>query len=180
VKFEDAFREINGRAPSVDEVKHALAIRRVVREADLDPVLLFYLADAQATAERQRIPGEVKAAVDDGVKRLTAAVPSGGALAQAMGDARTVMATFDRLNQLLEFLGRWVTIAVFSAVIVTLVVMCVGWRGGYAAGWDASRIAGYVPIAEQVCHDLGDVRHDLRMHRADTEAIDRKRMRLGC
>ena len=50
--FQQAFLEINGYDPTPEQVKHAIAVARIVKEADLDPILLVYLADAQAQAAR--------------------------------------------------------------------------------------------------------------------------------
>ncbi len=178
--FEEAFREINGRAPTIDETKRALAIRRVVKDADLDPVLLFFLADANAAAERERIPGVVKSAVDEGVKRLKDAIPASGELAAAMGDVQAINATFDRLNQVLAALWRGAAVVAAVCVVAALAVAIGGWRVGYGAGWDASRSAGYEPLGQEVCHALESVRHDLRTHAATVQALDRERVRSGC
>ena len=178
--FEEAFREINGRAPTVDETKRALAIRRVVKAADLDPVLLFFLADANAAAERDRIPETLKAAVDAGVGRLKAAIPSSGALAIAVAEARSSIATFDRLANVMAAVKRWAILAAAVSAVVVIAFWIGGWRVGYGAGWDARGVAGYVPVAEQVCEALAHVRHDLRTHRAQFEALDRERVSRGC
>ncbi len=176
--FEEAFREINGRAPTVEETKRALAIRRVVKDAerDLDPILLFFLADANAAAERERIPGALKAAVDEGVARLRSAIPASGELARAMGDVRAVTTTFDRLNEVMSALSRWIIVAATFA----LALLALGGFGGYRLGWNAGEAYGYAPVAREVCASLANVRHDLRTHRAQFEALDRERVSRGC
>jgi hypothetical protein len=180
MKFEEAFREINGRDPQVDEVKHALAIQRVVRESDMDPTMLFFLADANATAQRRRITGEIKSAIDKGVERLTAAIPAQGELASAMRDVQAIDRTFNRLNAVCETVTRWALLAAALAVVAALSVAVAGWRAGYDAGWTDGRNAGYLPVGRQVCEGIENVRHDLRLHRADTQAIDRERVKRGC
>lgn len=180
--FEEAFREINGRAPTVDETKRALAIRRVVKDAerDLDPVLLFFLADASAAAERERIPVALKAAVDEGVGRLKAAIPSSGALTVAVAEARSSIATFDRLANIMAAVKRWAIVAATVSAVVVIAFWIGGWRVGYGAGWEASRVTGYAPVAQQVCDSLAHVRHDLRGHHAQVQALDRERVSRGC
>jgi len=180
VTFEEAFREINGRAPTVEETKRALAIRRVVKAADLDPVLLFFLADASTAAERERIPVALKAAVDEGVGRLKAAIPSSGVLAVAVAEARSSIATFDRLATIMAAVKRWAILAAAVSTMVVIAFWIWGWRIGYGAGGDARGVAGYAPVAQQVCEALAHVRHDLRTHRAQFEALDRERVSRGC
>jgi len=183
VTFEEAFREINGRAPTVDETKRALAIRRVVKDAerDLDPILLFFLADANAATERERIPVALKAAVDEGVGRLKAAIPSSGALAAvAVAEARSSIATFDRLATIMAAVKRWAILASAVSAVAVIAFWIGGWRVGYGAGWNESRVRGYVPVAGQVCEALAHVRHDLRTHRAQFQALDRERVSRGC
>lgn len=184
--FEEAFREINGRAPTVDETKRALAIRRVVKHAerDLDPVLLFFLADANAAAERERIPVALKTAVDEGVGRLKAAIPSSGTLAIAVAEARSTTATFDRLTTVLKAVSSWAIVAGIITLAIAIAAGYAVWRGGYSTGWDAgwnaSRYAGYTPVKQQVCASLAHVRHDLRGHHAQVSALDRERVLRGC
>jgi len=180
VTFEEAFREINGRAPTVDETKRALAIRRVVKAADLDPILLFFLADANAAAERERIPVALKTAVDEGVGRLKAAIPNSGALAVAVAEARSSIATFDRLANIMAAVKRWAIVAAAVSAVVVIAFWIGGWSVGYGAGWKASTATGYVPVAQQVCTALAHVRHDLRTHRAQVQALDRERVSRGC
>jgi len=182
VTFEEAFREINGRAPTVEETKRALAIRRVVKEAerDLDPILLFFLADANAAAERERIPVALKAAVDEGVGRLKGAIPSSGALAVAVAEARSSITTFDRLATIMAAVKRWAILTSGVSAVAVIAFWIWGWRIGYGAGGDARGVAGYVPVAAQVCEALAHVRHDLRTHRAQFEALDRERVSRGC
>jgi hypothetical protein len=119
--FEDAFREINGRSPTIEETKRALAIRRVVRDADLDPVLLFFLADANAGAERARLPDAVREAVDAGVLRIETALPANAEWAKAASWA----AWFAKAMQA----GAKAVLVTGGVVgIVLLAVGILGWR----------------------------------------------------
>ncbi len=182
--FTQAFVEVNGREPTVDENKRALALRRVVKDADLDPTLLFFIADANANAERARIPGAVTTAVDEGVARLRGAIPTGGTLATAVAQAESSTATFDRLTKVMAAVKRWALLSAAVSAVIALAVGYTVWRGGYGTGWDAgwnaSRYAGYTPVKRQLCVSLAHVRHDLRGHRAQVQALDRERVLRGC
>jgi hypothetical protein len=158
VTFEEAFREINGRAPTVDETKRALAIRRVVKDADLDPVELFFLADANAAAERAKIPAAIATGVDAGVARLQQAIPDAGELAKRI-------AVVGALQKTLAALVSYATPIAALAAIVTLAIALGAWRWGYGNGWEAAtnqRLTGYDAYA---CRALANVRHAAAMQR---------------
>ncbi len=163
--FEEAFREINGRAPTVDETKRAFAIRRVVKAADLDPVLLFFLADANAAAERARIPAAIVAGVDAGVAKIQKAIPDAG-------DLSTRIAVVGALQKTLAALVAYVTPIAALAAIVTLAIAVGAWRWGYGNGWDAAsnrRLIGYDAYA---CRALANVRHAAAVqHRTNAAAF---------
>ncbi len=150
--FEEAFREINGRAPTVDETKRALAIRRVVKDADLDPIELFFLADANAAAERERIPAAIIAGVDAGVAKIQKAIPDAG-------DLSSRIAVVGALQKTLAALIAYATPIAALAALVTLAIAVGAWRWGYGNGWDAAsnrRLIGYDAYA---CRALANVRH---------------------
>jgi hypothetical protein len=152
VTFEEAFREINGRAPTPEEVKRVLAIRRVVKEADLDPVELFFLADANAAAERAKIPAAIATGVDAGVARLQQAIPDAGELAKRI-------AVVGALQKTLSALVGYATPIAAVAAIAALAIGFGAWRWGYGNGWAAasySRLIGYDAYA---CRALANVRH---------------------
>lgn len=156
--FEEAFREINGRAPTPEEVKRVLAIRRVVREADLDPVELFFLADANAAAERAKIPAAIATGVDAGVARIQQAIPDAGDLAKRI-------AVVGALQKTLAALVANVTPIVAVTAIAALAITATAWRWGYGNGWDAAnnqRLIGYDTYA---CRALANVRHAAAVQR---------------
>jgi len=158
VTFEEAFREINGRAPTPEEVKRVLAIRRVVKEADLDPVELFFLADANAAAERAKIPAAIATGVDAGVARLQQAIPDAGELAKRI-------AVVGALQKTLAALVNCATPIAALAAIVVLAVALGAWRWGYGNGWDTAndrRLIGYDAYA---CRALANVRHAAAVQR---------------
>ena len=156
--FEEAFREINGRPPTPEEVKRVLAIRRVVKEVDLDPVELFFLADANAAAERAKIPAAIATGVDAGVAKLQQAIPDASELAKRI-------AVVGALQKTLAALVAYATPIAALAAIVVLAVALGAWRWGYGNGWDAasySRLIGYDAYA---CRALANVRHAAAVQR---------------
>lgn len=161
------------RAPTVDETKRALAIRRVVKDADLDPVLLFFLADANAAAERARLSNAVREAVDAGVHRIETAIPTNAEWAKAVSWA----AWFAKAMQT----GAKAVLVTGGVVgIMLLAVAIQGWRVGYGAGWDAQQSVRWKTWNQSACESLANVRHELRTRGADVQALDRERTRRGC
>jgi len=175
VTFEEAFREINGRAPTTEEVKRVLAIRRVVKEADLDPIELFFLADANAAAERAQIPAAIATGVDAGVARIQKAIPDAGELAKRI-------AVVGALQKTLAALVNYATPIAAVAAIVVLSVALGAWRWGYGNGWGAAndhRLIGYDAYA---CRALANVRHAAAVqHRANAVVFVSQEMTArGC
>jgi hypothetical protein len=75
VTFEEAFLRLNGREPTGEEKRDALMIQDVVRGADLDPVLLVFLA-----------LGKYETLYRQGVQRITTAVEEAALQAAAIGE----------------------------------------------------------------------------------------------
>jgi hypothetical protein len=75
VTFEEAFLRLNGREPTGEEKRDALMIQDVVRGADLDPVLLVFLA-----------LGKYEALYRQGVQRIATAVEEAALHAAAIGE----------------------------------------------------------------------------------------------
>lgn len=88
--FEEAFRRINGRAPTETEVKDALAIADVLKQADLDPMLLLYLADVKAKDARERMVLELRAIASETVNTIRAGLPTNPEWAKAAAWATTL------------------------------------------------------------------------------------------
>ncbi len=88
--FEEAFRRINGRAPSEAEVKEVLALVDVLKKADLDPMLLMYLADVKAKDERARMIRELRAIADKTVHTIRDGLPTNPEWAKAAIWAKTL------------------------------------------------------------------------------------------
>ena len=88
--FEEAFRRINGRAPTEPEVKDALALVDVLKHADLDPMLLLFLADVKAKDERERMVRELRAIADKTVDTIRTGLPTNPEWAKAAAWATTL------------------------------------------------------------------------------------------
>ncbi len=76
MNFEEAFLRLNGREPTGEEKRDALMIQDVVRGADLDPVLLVFLA-----------LGKYETLYRQGVQRITTAVEEAALQAAAIGES---------------------------------------------------------------------------------------------
>jgi hypothetical protein len=75
-KWTPAFERIVGRKPTEEENREALAIASVVEAADLDPVLLFLLADQRAREDRKRQVDELRQAVKNVPRPIALTVPA--------------------------------------------------------------------------------------------------------
>jgi len=90
VTFEEAFRRINGRTPTDAEVKDALALADVLKQADLDPMLLLVMADAKAKAEREQMVVDMRSIARDTVATIRAGLPTNPEWAKAAAWATTL------------------------------------------------------------------------------------------
>ena len=173
--FEKVFREVNGRAPTVDEVKRALALERVTRESDVDPILLFFIADANAAAERAKIPAAIATGVDAGVAKLQQAIPDAGELAKRI-------AVVGALQKTLAALVAYATPIAAVAAIAALTIAVVAWRWGYGNGWDAATYRRLITYDAFACRALANVRHAAAVQRrADAVAfVSREMTARGC
>jgi hypothetical protein len=75
-KWTPAFERIVGRKPTEEENREALAIASVVEAADLDPVLLFLLADQRAREDRKRQVDDLRQAVKNVPRPIALTVPA--------------------------------------------------------------------------------------------------------
>jgi hypothetical protein len=97
--FEEAYRQINGRYPSDELTKHALTVERIVQEANLDPILLMYLADSQAQAARERGLAEMRQTTKEAVEGLRTALPSVADAQKSIGALTGVQSALRNLAQ---------------------------------------------------------------------------------
>lgn len=113
--FRGAFHEINGREPTPEELKHAKAVERIVRETDLDPILLLYLADAQAQEARRRGLDEVRQATTEAVKSIKGVVPS---IAEAKSSIGALQSLQDALGYAKDFTRQVLSIGALLGLAV--------------------------------------------------------------
>lgn len=148
--FEDAFREINGRMPTPEEVKHALAMRRVIKESDLDPVLLVFLADAQAQAAREQGLRDLGQAFKNASERVLESLPSHEKVQESITGLRATKSTLEDLRTLGN--GILTLAAVFGGAIasVWVLTLMLTWTTAYARGRDDVRATAH----RAACEDL--------------------------
>ena len=72
VGYVRAFERVNGRTPTEAENREALALVEVVRESNLDPFLVYYLANKRAQDALERVPVETRKVMDDAAARIVA------------------------------------------------------------------------------------------------------------
>jgi hypothetical protein len=63
-----AFERVNGRTPTDEENREALALVEVVRKSNLDPFLVYYLANKKAQDALERVPIETRAVIAEAQK----------------------------------------------------------------------------------------------------------------
>ncbi len=152
--FEEAYRHINGRYPSDEQTKHALTVERIVREADLDPILLVYLADSQAQAARERGVAEMRQTTKEAVEGLRTALPSVADAKKSIGALAGIQTA---LHDLTGFTRQTLRFAAIIGVVVGLLwggsvvyAWQTAWRTAYAQG----RIDAVDARHQAVCNDL--------------------------
>lgn len=175
--FEEAFRRINGRAPSDTEVKDALALSDVLKQADLDPMLLLYLADVKAKDERERMVLEMRSIAGDTVSTIRAGLPTNPEWAKAASWAVW-------FSKAMKAQAGWVMAwGVGSAIVVAAIVILsivVSWRNGYDAGWTDNRNREYWTATQQACRMLNESRHNIEAHHAEANALRATMTQYGC
>lgn len=148
--FQQAFLEINGREPTYDETKHALALARIVKEADLDPILLVYLADAQAHAARERGVAQMRQTTKEAVEGLRNALPSMDEAQKSIGALAGVQSA---LRNLTGFTRQTLQFAAIIGACVGMLWGCsvvYAWQTAYAQG----RADAVDARHQAVCNDL--------------------------
>jgi hypothetical protein len=145
--FQQAFLEINGREPTYDETKHALALARIVKEADLDPILLVYLADAQAHATRERGLTQMRQTTKEAVEGLRNALPSVDEAQKSIGALTGIQTA---LRDLTGFTRKTLR---FAAIIGA--VVGASWGGSVVYAWQTAWHTAYA----QGRADQGEATH---------------------
>lgn len=69
--------------------------------------------------------------------------------------------------------------AAAAAAFTVVLIAVVGW-GAYGLGSAAQENIRWRTWNQSACESLANVRHDLRSHGADVQALDRERTRRGC
>jgi hypothetical protein len=67
-----AFERLNGRTPTAEEQKEALAFLDVVKSSGVDPFLLFFLLDRRGAEGRERALDQTRAVMDEAASRIEA------------------------------------------------------------------------------------------------------------
>jgi hypothetical protein len=150
MNFKQAFFEINGREPTDEQTKHALAVARIVKEADLDPILLVYLADAQAQAARERGLAQMRQTTKEAVERLRNALPSVDDAKKSIGALAGVQTA---LHNLAVVARETMPYAMVLGTLLGLVwAMSLGatWKVAYDRGHDDAHEGNH----QIVCADL--------------------------
>jgi hypothetical protein len=92
----------------------------------------------------------------------------------------TILTGLSRVAAALPRLASFATAFAALAVVAALTIATTGWQQGYGAGWDALRNERWKSWNQGVCEGLANVRHELRLRRAEVQALDRERTRRGC
>jgi len=150
MNFKQAFFEINGREPTDEQTKHALAVARIVKEADLDPILLVYLADAQAQAARERSLAEMRQTTKEAVEGLRRALPSVDEAKKSIGALAGVQTALHNLAVVARDTMAYG--AVFGTLVGLVWAMSLGatWKLAYERGHDDAHEGNH----QIVCADL--------------------------
>jgi hypothetical protein len=130
--FQQAFLEINGYDPTPEQVKHAIAVARIVKEADLDPILLVYLADAQSQAARERGAAQIRQTTKEAVEELRRALPSVDEAKKSIGALAGVQAALDYTAQAAQFTLRLAAILGVGVGALWGCSMYFTWQTAYA------------------------------------------------
>ncbi len=141
--FQEAFERLNGRPPTTEEVKEALAIADITKQSDLDPVLLLFIADAKANDERAKMVDDLRSIATDTVETIRNGLPTNPEWAKAAAWATTL--TRATVTQAAIMLG--------ALILVGAISLFAGFHLGAAvAGWGNHRVVcadvrGYVNSA---------------------------------
>lgn len=157
-RFRSAFESLNGRAPTIEEVKDAQRFLTVIEKTGLDPFLLSYIADVKNREQRDRLPAEISKVVAGGLNEIRKAIPTGGDLADRLQEVETFRTTMDRAEKTMVKTTSFLATRVFPLLGITAIVLSIilgafavfTWRTGYAAGY-ANR------SNDQACGMLGNV-----------------------
>jgi hypothetical protein len=101
-------------------------------------------------------------------------------LSDQVKTGNTTLTSLSKVAAALPRLATFSTAVAGLAVVTALTLVLTGWRGGYGTGWDAANHQTLIGYSAYACRALANVRHELRLHRAEVQALDRERTRRGC
>jgi hypothetical protein len=148
--FEEAYRQINGRYPSDEQTKHALAVERIVKEADLDPILLVYLADSQAQAARERGLAEMRQTTKEAVEGLRTALPSVDEAQKSIGALTGVQTALRNLTQVAQLTLQLAALIGVSVAALWGCSLYFTWLEAFAMGRAAQGEATHQRVCDGV------------------------------
>lgn len=127
MNFDEAFLRINGRKPNDTETKEALALADVLKQADLDPMLLLVMVDAKAKAEREKFVVDMREIAKETIATIRKDLPTSPGELDRLSKA-------PKAGQRDILLNIGILLAVAAAVIF---LFWMSWQMGYRAGYEA-------------------------------------------
>jgi hypothetical protein len=85
-----AYEMVNGKVPTEEHNRRALALAEVVKKSGLEAFLTFYLTFQPMIDELQRVPDETRKAIDGAVKRFEIAAQKANGLPTKAGPVTTL------------------------------------------------------------------------------------------
>lgn len=155
MNFEDAFARLNGRSPTVEEVREALAIDDIVRTSNLDPVLLMFIASAKAKEEREAFANNVRSAAADAITTIRDGLPTSEEWRKAAAWAGWFAKALESTSRIAT---TWVAVIGAAIAIIAIVIATFAWRSGYGSGYQTSQGEKWIPYTAYVCRHLQKLR----------------------
>lgn len=175
--FQEAFERLNGRPPTTDEVKEALAIADITKQSDLDPVLLLFIGSARANDERKKMVADLRSIATDTVETVRAGLPTNPEWAQAASWA----AWFAKaMKTEANWVIKWAIATAAAVALIVLVSIIVSWRSGYGAGYNDARDRGWYTATQRACTMLHAAQKKLDAQHSNAHAVRVQEKRNGC
>lgn len=96
--YVDAFERVTGRPPTEEENREALALADVVKAANLDPFLVYYLANKRAQDAFERVPIATQSIMDQATEQIRETMATG----MSMNERHALFDQLDRIEALFE------------------------------------------------------------------------------
>ena len=166
-----AFAEMNGRDPSLEEVKDGLRFATIAEKTSIDPYTLAWIADATNREQRAKLPGEITAAMQEGIAEMRAAIPTGSELRERLDSVQAFSANMARAERTMQLIlaGASAT-ATFSvaALAILLAIVVAMYRWGYSEGFSSENNAHACAAIQHIYAAAKRERHGQTV--ADTRA----------